>query len=159
MEEQVRKKRKIGKETQVWSLFERYFLDPAPQDYPLYITGLTKGQALNLSVGMNRCHVQHAEETGMPFSAMMYSAKPQEVAEDGTWRVEISTNYTRRGLDKPSKVRKGGGDWMKRLLVQAEEISPSSSAPTPESTQPEPDKMESLLDNFMKGEKSDANQS
>lgn len=151
MEERSRKKRKIGKETQVWRMFERYFLDPAPQEYPLHITGLTRGQALNLSVGMNRCHVQHAEEMGMPSSAMMYSAKPQEVVEDGSWRVEISTNYTRRGLDKPSKVRKGGGDWMKRLLAQAEDTPPS--VPTPESTQPVPDKMESLLDNFMKGEK------
>lgn len=150
MEEEGRKKRKIGKETQVWRMFERYFLDPAPQEYPLYITGLTKGQALNLSVGMNRCHVQHAEEMGMPSSAMMYSAKPQ-AEENGNWRVEISTNYTRRGIDKPSKVKKGGGNWMEKLLEQAPTPPALPSAPTPEGAQSAPDKMESLLDNFMKG--------
>ncbi|HMX92327.1 MAG TPA: hypothetical protein PLY42_13220 [Nitrospira sp.] len=143
--------RNIRKDTVTWRLFEHYFLMQEASAYPLRIPCETWGQALNLSVGLNRCHVQHQRETGMPDEAMLYSAKPVRNPENTEFWIEVSTNYRRQGLASPSKLaRQAGGNWMENLLVQAE--STLLPAPTPESTQPVPDKMESLLDTFMKGE-------
>lgn len=111
------KRRHFSKNTRTWLLFEKLFLDADPSAYPIVLGPYTKGQALNLAIGLNTCHVQHKEETGMPESTMLYSAKPKE-QEDKTWQVEISTNYTRTGKLRPSRQDKGQGHWMDSLLGQ-----------------------------------------
>ena len=149
--------RKYGKNTQTWRLFEQYFLSPAPEDYPLVIPNLTKGQALNLSIGLNRCHCQHAEEQGMPSEAMLYSAKPSAASDGSGWIITISTNYTRQGIEKPSRARRGGNAaWMDALVSEAASpLDPPGVLTLPGNAQegvappqpslPLPDAMESLL--------------
>ena len=118
--------RKFTKSTVTWQLFEKLFLNTSAEAYPLTLGPFTKGRALNLSIGLNTCHVQHKEETGMPEEFMLYSAKPGEIPKgSGEWFVTISTNYTRTGQVRPSR-KAPGEDWMAGLLGGT-----SSHAPAP----------------------------
>lgn len=136
-----RKRRVFSKNTATWQLFEKFFLKTEPEAYPILLGPYTKGQALNLAIGMNTCHVQHKEETGMPEEFMMYSAKPQE-KPDGWW-IEISTNYTRTGKQKPSRKTASTG-WLEKLLEKGGSEPVSARAPVSPAVDPQEDLLASL---------------
>lgn len=119
-----KKPRTFKKHTQTWLLFVHLFLDQPASAYPVLLGPYTKGQALNLAVGLNTCHVQHMRETGMPEENMLYSAKPLRKEQD-SWYIEVSTNYTRTGVTKPSRANATGSKWLQSLLAQTQAEHPS----------------------------------
>jgi len=119
-----------SKSTKTWKLFESLFLNQPESAYPISLGPMPKGKALNLAVGLNRCHVQYAKEQGMPDEAMLHSAKPK-AGENEEYFVEISTNYTRQGLPRPSRTG-GDADWMDSIPG----LPGSGSAPAQSETRP-----------------------
>lgn len=123
-----------GKHTVTWKLFETLFLQAKIECYPLYVRGLTKGQAINLAIGLNRCNLAFAREQGMPDDAMLYSAKAKEETGrniEGTdqpgWLVEISTNWKRQGKASPSRASETSGAARLENLLSSLTIPPGSS--------------------------------
>ena len=119
-----------GKGTFTYKMFEQNFFDLA-SSYPKYLKGLTRGQAVNLCQGLNRCNVEHFKAQGAPDFAISLSAKAKE-EQDGTglWYVEISNNYKRQGEASPSRQGRGlCPDWMGRLLSEGESFPPNLSTP------------------------------
>lgn len=108
-----RVKRKFGKNTETWKLFEKWFF-LTEDSYPLVREGLSKGAAVNLAQGLNRCNIQFADEQSIPDEIIGLSAKAKQ-GENGTWLVEVSKNYKRAGELAPSKQTRGDG-WMKKFL-------------------------------------------
>lgn len=117
-------KKKFAKDTQTWKMFEKWFFFEESL-YPQTLKGFTKGQAVNLTQGLNRCNIQHAEEQGMPDDVITLSAKAKP-GEGNTWHVEISRNYKRLGEASPSKQGGAGHSWMGKYLEQE---TPQSQIP------------------------------
>ena len=117
-------RQRLGHDTDTWKAFETYFFLPLSR-YPLEIKGLTQGQAINLTQGLNRCNIQFADEQGMPDEAILLSAKAKrdqggaeagEEAVPSGWLVEISKNWRRTG-EKPAGA-KGISGWLADSLAQ-----------------------------------------
>ncbi len=106
--------RKLSKETVTYKLFEKFFLGYPEEALPYTFQDMPKGQAINLAMGLNRCHVQWAQENGIPEEMMTRSAKAiANVDLSLPWTVEVSFNFRR--------AKKGSGnapDWMKELLKE-----------------------------------------
>lgn len=118
--------KKFGKTTATWKMFESWFFLPGDQ-YPQYLRGFTKGQAINLTQGLNRCNIQHAEEQGMPDEVIMFSAKAKAEEEGELWYVEISKNYKRAGEAAPSKHGGNSSAWLESRLTEV----PAVQGPQP----------------------------
>lgn len=159
----VKPKHQIAKHTRTWQLFELYFLDQPNAAYPIFLKGLTKGQAINLAVGLNRCHVQHGKEQGMPDDALLYSAKPREDSDSGEnlWLVEISTNYTRTGELKPSQRgrRAGSQAWLEAQIQRGkaelaqQPATQQKAEQASGSPEPELDAQDQFLAKYLGGQK------
>jgi len=129
-------------ESQTGKLFLATFLLPA-ENYPLRLQNMTRGAAINLSVGLNRINKEYWKLEGenadptQPKWVAYLSAKAKAVSgEDesraaraacraglpvppcGDWYVEISESYLRTG--NPSPARKKTVDWLDGLLAQVE---------------------------------------
>lgn len=99
---ELRKKSKAyGKHTETWKIFEALFLDLSEDKLP-WRQKMTKGQAINLAIGLNRCQLAWARENGVPDEALTRSAKAREGAEG--WELEVSRNYYRTGELSPSAL-------------------------------------------------------
>lgn len=113
--------KKFGKTTATWKMFESWFFLPGDQ-YPQYLRGFTKGQAINLTQGLNRCNIQLAEEQGMPDDVIALSAKAKAEENGGLWYVEISKNYKRAGEASPSKRGGNSSAWLQSRLAEVPEV-------------------------------------
>lgn len=123
--------RKIGTHTPSWKLFESLFFK-SPGEYPLRLTGLTKGQAINMAMGLNRCHVQYMQERGAPSDALTLSAKAKDEGE--SWTLEISESFKRQGKAPPSKKQ---STWIGDILSRVqEEIKPTREAESSPAEEP-----------------------
>lgn len=118
-------KRKFGKNTKTWKIFESLFLDPTRQ-YPHVISPVPKGEAINLAMGLNCCNMQWAEEQGIPRDFVQFSAKAIRGADDSSWSLEISTNHRQQ--------RTSSANWMDKYLSAENDTtsSPSGEAPRAE---------------------------
>lgn len=142
-----RKKKRFKKTSDTWRLFEHYFLTQLPEAYPILLGPYTKGQALNLAIGMNTCHVQHREDTGMPEESMLYSAKPLQQGAD--WWVEISVNYTRTGQTRPSRQNKPETHWLATAMATIGNYEQDAlDAQIAQKKAEKPDAQEDLLASF-----------
>lgn len=107
--------KKYSKDTSMWQAYEELFLNPtAPDTFntetqlfepaPIIIACQTKGEALNLAMGLNACQIQDFEEKGTPKNFITKSAKAKQTSTNGTeiWVLEISVSYRHR--PKPKKV-------------------------------------------------------
>ena len=119
--------RKFRTDSPTYKLFEELFLDLTEDKLPHILNNLSRGQAINLAMGLNRCHIQWAQENGIPSEYITRSAKAKDPTRpDGTWDLEISLNQ---------KHTRAGSSWIKDLLGQK----------TGTSVEPEVDVMEELL--------------
>lgn len=107
--------RKFRQDSNTYQLFVKLFLELPEESLPFTLKNVGKGKAINMAMGMNRCHVQWAQEQGIPEEFMLRSAKARE-RECGLWDLEISKNE-RRTRDKAKS------NWIGELLnsVIAEE--------------------------------------
>lgn len=131
-----------GRQSKTGQLFEHYFNLP-DGSYPVVIGTMTRGKAINLAIGLNRCNCQlWLVERGATEEAMHLSAKAkahggleaERAAKTGRfdplakdWYVEVSTSYRRIGLSPPS--REGKEDWLDELLAATKAptvVKPSS---------------------------------
>lgn len=81
-----------GKHTSTWQMFEAVFLEAngkTMQGDWINIPCNSKGQAINLAIGMNTCNMQWHLEHGVDKKLNKISARPVELP-DGTWLVEIT---------------------------------------------------------------------
>lgn len=119
--------RKYGKDTQMWRLYEKLFLEEQEPDRFDEASGLwvpsirrercsSHGEALNYAMGLNGCQIQDFAEKGTPKSWITKSAKAKE-DEHGVWWLEISVSYRHRA--KPGKA----GSLGDRLLKSGTEQS------------------------------------
>ena len=122
---------KLRKDSNTYKLFEQLFLDLGEEQLPYTLSGLTKGQAVNLAMGLNRCHIQWAKEAGVPENMITRSAKAK-VAPSGDWFLEISM----RGQRQVSS-----GEWIKNLIA----VTPSTEEPSTPPVEEGPDASEQLL--------------
>lgn len=113
--------RKFSKESVTYKMFEELFLNIGEDKIPLTMP-MPKGQAINLAMGMNRCHVQWAQENGIPEEFMVRSAKAIAGETDATWSLEISLNQRRTR-------RHSRAGWMHDLLATLQTTSPSPAEP------------------------------
>jgi hypothetical protein len=118
----------FGKDTTTYRLFEKLFLDLGEDKLPFKIPSLTKGQAVNMAMGLNRCQIQWGKEAGIPRDMLTRSAKAK-FAEDGTWYLEVSASGNQ--LYKETS-------WMRGILDGIEPVAATPPEPTPPKTQ-EPD--------------------
>lgn len=113
--------RKYSKGSPTYQLFERYFLELREEQLPVVFAGLPKGKAVNLAMGLNRCHVQWAQEVGLPGDHMGRSAKAKPTPE-GSWLLEISKREA-----KPARP-----GWIGELLALGEsQPAPPVLGPVP----------------------------
>lgn len=151
--EPTRPKRKTkapGKDSQTGQLYlETFFLEE--ERYPLRLPNMTRGAAINLSVGLNRCNKEYfgLENPNVPKWTAWLSAKAKAVGgeaesaaaraacragepapEGGDWYVEISESNLRTGKLSPARAK--SQEWLTGLLAQVRgELSPAATAPTP----------------------------
>lgn len=101
----------VNKLTVSYRIFEKMFLDKG-LIYPVQLSAMERGKAINLCQRLNRLHRHWAEEEGVPMKGI--SAKAKEIGGEGekTWTVEVSwseLNATgQRGQHSP--------EWMHELL-------------------------------------------
>lgn len=136
--------KKISKNTRSWEIYESLFkaqspepdafnevtqrFEPVPRRFP----DLTKGQAINLAMTLNRIQIQDYEEMGLSRSQITKSAKakPMPGYEDcdqndnitKCWMLEVSVSYRHRA--KPGRA----DDAMSRILMQARQ-NPNDDSP------------------------------
>jgi hypothetical protein len=155
--------RKFSKESVTYKMFEELFLNLNEEKIPCTLP-MPKGQAINLAMGMNRCHVQWAQENGIPEEFMTRSAKAIAGETDATWMLEISLNQRRTR-------RHSRASWMQDLLtsLQSGEASPltdggvglgaeldrsvGNESNAPEADTEWIDPQDDLLASYLKGEK------
>lgn len=111
-----------------YQLFEKLFLDLGEDKLPFVLPNLTKGKAVNLAMGLNRCQIQWGKTQGVPREMLTRSAKAK-LAEDNTWYLEISASSHQFYQDT---------SWMKELLDGINPVANTTPEPTPPKTQ-EPD--------------------
>lgn len=90
--------RTYKKTSATWQMFERVFLDAGGKDNAgnwIQLPCISKGQAINLTQGLNACNMQHYAEQEIPLSESTFSARPAEIAPD-IWIVQIGISYTHR---------------------------------------------------------------
>lgn len=92
--------RKFRKDTETYQLFEELFLELGEDKLPYVIVPMARGSAINTAMGLNRCHVQWAQENEIPEEIMGRSAKAIAGDSDDTWALEISLNHKRLRLKK-----------------------------------------------------------
>lgn len=104
-----------GKNTPTWRLYESLFFLQDHQ-YPKFISGISRGQAINIAMGLNRCNVKYYQSLGAPDTAITLSAKAKQ-DQTGEWYVEVSKNYKRQGERSPAR---GGGQthWMDQITAK-----------------------------------------
>lgn len=153
-------KRKFGKNTKTWKIFESLFLDPT-REYPYTISPVPKGEAINLAIGLNCCNIQWAEENGVPRDFIQFSAKAIKGADDASWSLEISTNHRQQ--------RTSSTNWMDKYLSPGNDIASSPQGgeleqpvevyvPSPVSHhEPEISHMESALEGWLSRDRTPAN--
>ena len=138
-----KKRYTIARGTATYDTFERvFFLDEAKYPYRFPVT-MTKGRAINLTMGLNRCNMQYSRERGIPDSGILYSAKSIDLG-NGQWTVEISTNYTRQGVAPPSRRSRTPAD-MESILVGIDIDLAKDDKDKPKAG------MDDLLGDFLKG--------
>lgn len=124
-------------------LFMKYFIYADPDSYPIKLPTMTRGAAINLSVGLNRINKEYfglnqpgAEKANASLSAKAKAVSGEEesraaraacraglpVPPCGDWYVEISESNLRTG--KISAARAASSAWMDRLLEEAERAIP-----------------------------------
>jgi hypothetical protein len=130
-------------------LFLKYFIYADMDSYPLRLPPMTRGAAINLSVGLNRVNKEYfgLNQPGADKRNASLSAKAKAVSGDsetsaaraacraglpvpegGDWYVEISESNLRTG--KLSAARAASSAWMDKLLEE-EEPEVAVPAPTP----------------------------
>lgn len=158
---------KFSKESQTYQMFERLFLDLPEAQIPMTLSNLPKGKAINLAIGMNRCHVQWAQENGIPEELMGRSSKAIKGTTEDNWALEISLNQrrTRRGpktswlaelLEKvKTEIHPTSGTLPTQSIGLGAELAPSVStqanAPVEEPEKEWVDPQDDLLANFLGG--------
>ncbi|MHB1100437.1 MAG: hypothetical protein ACYCZR_12860 [Burkholderiales bacterium] len=127
--------KKISKNTRSWEIYESLFKAEAPEPdkfnevtqrfepVPRRFPDLTKGQAINLAMTLNRIQIQDHEEMGLSRSQITKSAKakPMPGHEDcdpddnitKCWMLEVSVSYRHRA--KPGRA----DDAMNKVLMLA----------------------------------------
>lgn len=100
-----------GKNTPTWRLYEALFFKK-DAEYPILLTDLPRGRAINTAMMLNKCNVRYFQSLGAPDEAITLSAKAKQ-NEKGEWYVEISRNFKRQGENSPT--RGGKGNWMDAL--------------------------------------------
>lgn len=81
-----------GKQTSTWKMFEALFIEAGgktEQGEWIRLPCNSKGQAINLAIGMNTCNMQWHAERGVDKKLNKISARPAE-QPDGTWVVELT---------------------------------------------------------------------
>jgi len=121
-----------SKDTPMWQAYEELFLNTIEPDVfnevsqhfepaPIQIPCQTKGEALNLAMGLNACQIQDFMEKGTPKSFITKSAKVKTLP-NGEPVLEISVSYRHR--PKPRKVDSA----LDKILKQGQGESQSQSA-------------------------------
>lgn len=136
--------KKISKNTRSWEIYESLFKAEAPEPdkfnevtqrfepVPRRFPDLTKGQAINLAMTLNRIQIQDHEEMGLSRSQITKSAKakPMPGHEDcdpddnstKCWMLEVSVSYRHRS--KPGRA----DDAMSKILMLARQ-NPNDDSP------------------------------
>lgn len=128
--------------SQTGQIYAKLFFLP-DEAYPFKMDPMSRGKAINMSVGLNRCNKAFYDKQGAPEAAMTLSAKAKAVAGPeeeamaraacraglpvppcGLWYVEISKSYRRCGELPPS--RKAASDWMAGILSQIQGLKTAS---------------------------------
>lgn len=81
-----------GKQTSTWKMFEALFIEAGgktEQGEWIRLPCNSKGQAINLAIGMNTCNMQWHAEHGVDKKLNKISARPAE-QPDGTWVIELT---------------------------------------------------------------------
>lgn len=81
-----------GKQTSTWKMFEALFIEAGgktEQGEWIRLPCNSKGQAINLAIGMNTCNMQWHAEHGVDKKLNKISARPAEQS-DGTWVIELT---------------------------------------------------------------------
>jgi len=126
-----------SKDTPMWQAYEELFLNTTAPDIfnevsqhfepaPIQIPCQTKGEALNLAMGLNACQIQDFMEKGTPKSFITKSAKAK-ILPNGEPVLEISVSYRHR--PKPRKVDSALGKILKQSQDQSKEtqVQPAGS--------------------------------
>ena len=96
-----RKQRRFKKDSTTWRLMEKYLLN-LPDGETRIISGLTRGEAINMAMGTNACQIQHYTDNGAPLELITHSAKAKQSGEDpDIWYLEFSPSYQHR--NKPNE--------------------------------------------------------
>lgn len=136
--------KKISRNTRSWEIYETLFKAEAPEPdafnevtqrfepVPRRFPGLTKGQAINLAMTLNRIQIQDHEEMGLSRGQITKSAKAKPMPghedcdqDDNTtkcWMLEVSVSYRHRA--KPGRA----DDAMSKILMMARQ-NPNDDSP------------------------------